>query len=115
ELAADQAKVKESFDKIAAKIEAHMKRFYLLSYCTPARAGEHEVEIKAISKDPSASGSLEYKFNADGFGPPPECDPNTPPSFDLKATAPAPDSDGGGSGGAKASFKASAGAKVEAK
>ncbi|MGK3991135.1 VWA domain-containing protein [Sorangium sp. So ce136] len=115
ELAADQAKVKESFEKIAAKIEAHMKRFYLLSYCTPARAGEHEVEIKAISKDPSASGSLEYKFNADGFGPPPECDPNTPPSFDLKATTPAPDGDGGGSGGAKANFKASAGVKVDAK
>ncbi len=115
ELAADQAKVKESFDKIAAKIEAHMKRFYLLSYCTPARAGEHEVEIKAISKDPAASGSLEYKFNADGFGPPPECDPNTPPSFDLKATAPAPDGDGGGSGGGKASFKAGASVKVQAK
>jgi len=47
ELASDQAKVKDAFDKIAAKIEAHMKRFYLLSYCTPARKGEHEVTIEA--------------------------------------------------------------------
>jgi hypothetical protein len=97
ELVSDQAKVKEAFDKIAAKIEAHMKRFYLLSYCSPARAGEHEVKIVANRKDPEGSGSLEYKFSAEGFGPPPECDPNTPPSFDMKATAaPADDDDGGG-------------------
>jgi hypothetical protein len=85
ELATDQAKVKEAFDKMAARIEAHMKRFYLLSYCTPARKGEHEVTIEAISKkDPEGSGSVDYKFNADGFGPPPDCDPKTPPAFDLK-------------------------------
>jgi von Willebrand factor type A domain len=85
ELASEQAKVKEAFDHTAAKIEAHMKRFYLLSYCTPARKGDHEVEIVAHAKDPSGQGSLAYKFNADGFGPPPDCDPNTPPTFDLKA------------------------------
>jgi hypothetical protein len=111
ELATDQAKVKEAFEKIAAKIEAHMKRFYLLSYCTPARAGQHEVKITAHRKDPSASGSLEDKFNADGFGPPPDCDPKTPPSFDLKATAPADDDSGGGAG---ASVKASGSVKVNA-
>jgi len=88
ELATDDAKVKEAFDKMAARLEAHMKRFYLLSYCTPARKGEHEVRIEANSKkEPQGSGSLEYKFNADGFGPPPECDPKAPPSFDLKTPA----------------------------
>ncbi|HSN97437.1 MAG TPA: VWA domain-containing protein [Candidatus Nanopelagicales bacterium] len=86
ELVSDQAKVKDAFDKIAARIEAHMKRFYLLSYCTPARAGKHEVEIVANRKDPKGSGSLAYEFDANGFGPPPECDPKTPPSFDLKDT-----------------------------
>jgi hypothetical protein len=91
ELATDQAKVKEAFDKMAARIEAHMKRFYLLSYCTPARKGEHEVRIEAISKkDPEGSGDVEYKFNADGFGPPPDCDPKAPPAFDLKEPAPKP-------------------------
>ncbi|MDI1444442.1 VWA domain-containing protein [Polyangium sp. 6x1] len=89
ELATDQAKVKEAFDKMAARIESHMKRFYLLSYCTPARKGDHEVKIEAISKqDPEGSGDVEYKFNADGFGPPPDCDPKTPPAFDLKEPAP---------------------------
>jgi uncharacterized protein YegL len=85
ELASDQNKVKEVFDKMAAKIEAHTKRFYLLSYCTPARKGEHEVTIEARTKNPDGSGSLKYKFTADGFGPPPDCDPKTPPSFDMKA------------------------------
>jgi hypothetical protein len=93
ELATDQAKVKEAFDKMAAKIEAHTKRFYLLSYCTPARKGEHEVTIEANTKEPKSSGSLKYKFVSDGFGPPPDCDPKTPPSFDMKATAAAEDKD----------------------
>lgn len=87
ELASDQAKVKEAFDKMAARIEAHTKRFYLLSYCTPARNGEHEVMIEARAKNPDASGSLTYKFNANNFGS--ECDPKTPPSFDMKTAVPA--------------------------
>ena len=88
ETATDRAKVKETFDRMAARLEAHMKRFYLLSYCTPARKGAHRVTIKAISKrDPEGSGTVEYEFNADGFGPPPDCDPKTPPAFDLKSPA----------------------------
>jgi hypothetical protein len=109
ELASDQAKVKEAFDKMAAKIEAHMKRFYLLSYCSPARKGEHLVRIEATAKDPKASGSLEYKFVADGFGPPPDCDPNTPPTFDLKAVTD-PTTAGGGDAKAGASGSVNAGA-----
>jgi hypothetical protein len=87
ELASDQAKVKEAFAKMAAKIEAHTRRFYLLSYCSPARKGEHLVRIEANRREPKESGALEYKFLADGFGPPPDCDPNTPPTFDMKAVA----------------------------
>ena len=111
ELVADQTKVKEAFDKIAAKIEAHMKRFYLLSYCSPARAGEHEVKIVANSKDPEGSGELEYKFNADGFGSPPECDPKTPPTFDLKDTKMPGDDDDSGGPSVKASGSVKAGTK----
>lgn len=85
ELASDTAKVKDAFDRVAAKIEAHMKRFYLLSYCTPARKGEHEVKIKALERSSNDMGSLAYRFNSDGFGPPPDCDPNTKPDFNLNA------------------------------
>ncbi len=91
ELASDQNKVKDAFDKMAARIEAHMKRFYLLSYCSPARKGEHEVTIEARTKNPDGQGSLKYKFNSDGFGPPPDCDPKTPPTFDMKGVAAAPE------------------------
>jgi hypothetical protein len=85
ELASDKSKVKDAFDKMAAKIEAHTKRFYLLSYCTPARKGEHEVTVEAVTKNPDGSGETKYKFKADGFGPPPDCDPKTPPTFDMKS------------------------------
>lgn len=79
----DRTKVNESFDQIADQIEAHSKRFYLLSYCTPSRAGEHEVTIKVAQEDPKRSGKLEYGFSAQGFGPPPACDPERAPSFKL--------------------------------
>lgn len=92
ELVSDQAKVREAFDKVAARIESHMKRFYLLSYCTPARNGAHRVRIEAEQE--GKKGSLEYAFDAAGFGPPPECDPERKPDFDLEQTEPAaPESD----------------------
>jgi hypothetical protein len=111
ELASDQAKVKDAFDKMAAKIDAHAKRFYLLSYCTPSRKGEHLVRIEASSKDPKGTGSLEYKFIADGFGPPPDCDPNAPPTFDMKNVT---DPTTAGAGNGKAGADVSAGVGVSA-
>jgi hypothetical protein len=115
ELAAEQAEVKAAFEKVAERIEKHTKRFYLLSYCTPARKGRHEVKIVAKSKDPKGKGSLEWDFNADGFGPPPDCDPNSPPSFPLKTNGvPVDDPNAGdGSGGAKVKVKASASASAK--
>ena len=84
---ADQANMGRAFDQIGARIEGMSARYYLLSYCTPSRAGEHEVRIEAHG-DRDLKGSLTYKFVADGFGP--TCDPNTPPSFDLAPPAAAP-------------------------
>jgi Mg-chelatase subunit ChlD len=83
----DQANLGRAFDQIGARIEGMTARYYLLSYCTPSRAGEHEVRIEAHG-DRDTTGSLTYKFVADGFGP--TCDPNTPPSFDLAHPAAAP-------------------------
>lgn len=113
ELAQDQSKVKEVFDKVASKIEQQTKRFYLLSYCTPARKGEHEVTVEATRPNPKASGAVDYKFNADGFGPPPDCDPKTAPTFDMKSVSNG-DSNGGGSGGAGAGAGAGASVSVKA-
>jgi von Willebrand factor type A domain len=80
------ADVKRGFDEIGARIEAASRRYYLLSYCSPSRAGEHEVEIEAIGA--GSSGRLAYRFNANGFGP--NCDPNQRPSFDVHHPRPAP-------------------------
>jgi hypothetical protein len=87
----DRSKVKDAFDRIAGKIESHTKRFYLLSYCTPAREGEHVVRIE-IEDEKIGSGSLEYSFQAAGFGPPPDCDPARAPSFSLKDVQAHPES-----------------------
>lgn len=115
ELATDEDKVHESFERVADRIDRHAKRFYLLSYCTPSRGGDHTVRIQANVKNDkgkkNGSGSLEYGFSAEKFGPPPECDPNRAPSFSLeKNLAPAPEpEDGGGKkkngGSAKGSAK----------
>jgi hypothetical protein len=115
ELATEQAEVKTAFERVAERIEKHTKRFYLLSYCTPARKGKHEVRIVANSKkDPKGKGSLEWDFNADGFGPPPDCDPNAPPSFPLKTNGqPVEGGDSGGGGGASVKVKASASAEAK--
>jgi hypothetical protein len=75
----EQANLGKAFDDIASRVEGMTQRYYLFSYCSPARAGEHEVTIEAHSE--KASGSLRYKFIADGFGP--NCDPNAPPNFDI--------------------------------
>jgi hypothetical protein len=94
-MAADKNAVVKAFDDIGAKIEARTKSYYLLSYCSPARAGKHEVRIEAVLKDAQGknetTGSLRTDFDATGFGP--GCDPNTPPSFDVSkgdALAPPP-------------------------
>ncbi len=82
-MAKDRESVKQAFDQIAQKIQGYSERYYLLSYCTPARAGEHDVRIEAIAKSESSErrGNLTYRFKADNFAP--GCDPNTPPSFDV--------------------------------
>jgi hypothetical protein len=84
EAAPDPSGLKDALDRVAGRIEAHAKRYYLLSFCTTARNGEREVRIQARTKNPDASGSFTYTFNADGLGPPPDCDAKTPPAFDLK-------------------------------
>ncbi len=82
----NSADVKKGFDEIGARIEAASRRFYLLSYCSPSRAGEHEVEIEAHGA--GSSGRLSYRFNANGFGP--NCNPQQKPAFDVHHPRPAP-------------------------
>jgi hypothetical protein len=73
------ADIQRGFQEIGARIAGLSRRYYLLSYCSPARAGSHMVEIEA-SKG-GRSGRLSYDFKADGFGP--NCDPNQKPAFSV--------------------------------
>jgi len=105
-MASDKSQVTAAFDKIAKRIDSKMRSYYLLSYCTPARSGEHEVEIEAIAPGPDGKGErkgrLRTKFDSTGFGP--NCDPNRPPKFDTsKGEALAPKKDEPKSSGVKAS------------
>ena len=125
ELATDEAKVAEAFQKVAARIERQAKRFYLLSYCTPSRSGAHTVRIEANAVDDKGKktqqGSLSYEFEAEGFGPPPECDPQRAPTFRLDKNLDQPKPDdaeasgeaSAGGGKAKASGKARFGAPAK--
>jgi hypothetical protein len=91
----DKASVVKAFDTIGARIEGQTKSYYLLSYCSPSRAGKHEVRIEAVHKEADGksekTGSVTSEFDAQGFTH--GCDPNTPPHFDVTkgdALAPPP-------------------------
>jgi len=63
------------FQEVAEQIQALSQAFYLLSYCSPSRAGFHSLEIELVRGE--ESGSLSYRFDATGFEP--DCDPEDPP------------------------------------
>ena len=75
----DSAASRDAFREIGARIVRYTRRYYLLSYCSPARAGRHKVTIEAVAE--GKRGKLDYEFNANGFGP--SCDPSRPPPFDT--------------------------------
>ena len=94
-MAADKNAIVRAFDEVGAKVEGRTKSYYLLSYCSPSRAGKHEVRIEASAKDDRGrnerTGSVASDFDATGFAP--GCNPTTPPAFDVTkgdALAPAP-------------------------
>lgn len=69
----------KAFEQIGERIVRLSRRYYLLSYCSPARAGKHVVTIAAERE--GQSGELEYEFEARGFEP--GCDATQPPPFDT--------------------------------
>ncbi len=87
---ADRAEIADAFEEAAMRIEAQSQRYYLLGYCSPARAGEHMVRIEAEYE--GLRGSLTYDFSAEGFRG--NCDPTKKPAFDVRRPRPVdPDED----------------------
>tara|TARA_R110002096_G_scaffold239101_1_gene430688 strand:- start:46656 stop:47648 length:993 start_codon:yes stop_codon:yes gene_type:complete len=71
--------ISKAFEETAKRIATMSQRYYLLGYCSPARAGEHRVEV--VAKGEGKSGSLSYEFSAEGFRP--DCNPEKKPNFSL--------------------------------
>ncbi|MCC6749695.1 MAG: VWA domain-containing protein [Deltaproteobacteria bacterium] len=72
-----QEDMNKAFEEMATKIESAGRKYYLLSYCSPSRAGTHRLRVEATTKE--GSGDLSREFKAEGFGP--NCDPNQKPNF----------------------------------
>ncbi|MCU0694170.1 MAG: VWA domain-containing protein, partial [Polyangiaceae bacterium] len=92
-MAQDRQAVVQAFDTIAQKIEDLTKSYYLLSYCSPARAQEHEVRIEAVVQRDGRehTGHLDSRFDATGFTQ--GCNPEQPPPFDMKGGDAVPQED----------------------
>jgi hypothetical protein len=86
-LAENQGALDKAFNDVATRIENASKKYYLLSYCSPSRAGKHVLAIEA-NKD-GKTGRVEHEFDATGFGP--QCDPNKKPAFAIGARRKTPE------------------------
>ena len=75
-----------AFENAASKIRKDYNKYYLLSYCSPARAGERALRIKVTMTDKQGDqheGSYSTEFDSAGFGP--GCNPHATPRFVMKA------------------------------
>ncbi|MBN2804603.1 MAG: VWA domain-containing protein [Deltaproteobacteria bacterium] len=79
--AENKEEIIESFKKVADTINAQAKRYYLLSYCSPSRAKDHELTVLVETKE--QKGKLKYQFSAEDFQP--QCDPTDAPKFKIPA------------------------------
>jgi hypothetical protein len=74
-----------AFDEAASKAREELEKFYLVQYCSPARAGERRLrlEVKHITREGEEhSGDFETDFSAKGFRP--GCNPNATPRLTLR-------------------------------
>lgn len=80
-----------AFEEAATKVRSELESHYLVSYCSPARAGERRLrlEVKHTTKEGDEhKGDFEHDFSAKGFGP--GCNPMVTPRFVYKPKEVAP-------------------------
>jgi hypothetical protein len=61
-----------AFEEAGARVAATHAKYYLVAYCSPARAGKRSVRIEVVHEDKKGdehSGSTEVEIDATGFGP----------------------------------------------
>ena len=69
---------------VANAVEDSYDRNYLVSYCSPARAGKRDVRLEVMIRDAQGKrsvGSYSTEVDANGFGP--GCNPQTAPQLVL--------------------------------
>lgn len=91
-----------AFENAASRVRKDYNKYYLLSYCSPARAGQRALRIKVTMTDKQGDqheGSYSTEFDSAGFGP--GCNPRATPRFVVtakkdsgKKAAPAPEPSG---------------------
>jgi len=71
-----------AFEEVASKTVEQLEKHYLVSYCSPARAGTRRLrlEVSYTNKEGEEHhGDFETEFSARGFGP--GCNPSVTPRF----------------------------------
>jgi len=94
--AESMSSLNSAFESAGTRIADGVNSYYLLSYCSPARAGQRHFRVNVVIQDEKGqelSGSVSSTFDASGFGS--GCDPTARPRFvvraeDAKPSAPAP-------------------------
>jgi hypothetical protein len=78
-----------AFEEAATLVARRRRSHYLVSYCSPSRAGVRRARLEAhytTREGEQRGGEFELDFDASGFGP--GCDPTAPPSFAVHAVPP---------------------------
>jgi hypothetical protein len=84
-----------AFEEAGSRVSAAHRKYYLVAYCSPARAGGRRVRVEVTYTDLEGndrSGDTTYELDATGFGA--GCHPDTPPRFEHPK--PKPDARAGG-------------------
>jgi hypothetical protein len=75
-----------AFESAGTRVADSVNSYYLLSYCSPARAGQRRLRVNVVIQDEKGqelSGSMGSTFDASGFGS--GCDPTARPRFVVRA------------------------------
>jgi hypothetical protein len=102
--AESMSSLNSAFESAGTRVADSVNSYYLLSYCSPARAGQRRFRVNVVIQDEKGqelSGSISSTFDASGFGS--GCDPTARPRFivradDTKPSAPAPAAGGPAAG-----------------
>jgi hypothetical protein len=78
-----------AFEEAGSRVAAAHRKYYLVAYCSPARAGQRQVRVEVTYTDIEGNekgGDTTYEIDATGFGP--GCNPETPPRFEHPKAEP---------------------------